>query len=61
MARKTDTEKRLKALDDLRTQFAQFKDVVNNPKDAQYDKVCALVDGLQDYIDGALADEGKDG
>ena len=59
MARKADTEKRLKSLDDLRTQFAQFKDVVNNPKDGHYDKVCALVDALPDYIAGALSDDDK--
>ena len=57
MARKSKAQVRLEALDQLRSQFAEFKDVVLNDKDPRHDKVCALVDALPEYVDGALSDD----
>lgn len=57
MARKTKAETRLEALDKLRTQFAVFKNIVLDEGDPQHDKVCALVDALPEYVEGALADD----
>lgn len=57
MARKSKLVIRLEALDKLRSQFAEFKDVVLNESDPRYDKVCKLVDALPDYVEGALSDD----